>query len=118
MFFNADVISGCEVARMTILLQLFRWIYSHALGLFVAREAGDILLRAAFVAAVVATVVIIYGLYSVAIASISLAIPAPFDYGLIFLPDNTTACLTIITSLRAGLFLASLKLGFASVGVK
>lgn len=103
---------------MRILVQLFRWIYDHALGLFVSKETGDIFTRAAFIAAVIAGIVAIYALYSVAISSLSLALPAPFDFALLFLPNNTTAVLTVITTLRVALFVAAMKLGLASVGVK
>lgn len=103
---------------MRILIQLFRWIYDHGLGLFVSKETGEIFTRAAFIAAVIAGIVVVYALYAAAVSAISLALPAPFDYGLIFLPDNTTAVLTVITTLRVGLFIAAMKLGLASVGVK
>lgn len=103
---------------MRILIQLFRWIYDHALGLFVSKETGEIFTRAAFIAAVIAGIVAIYALYAAAVSAISLALPAPFDFALLFLPDNTTAVLTVITTLRVGLFIAAMKLGLASVGVK
>lgn len=103
---------------MKILIQLFRKIYDNALGLFVSRETGEIFTRTAFIAAVLATVTVIYALYATAIAAISTALPAPFDFALIFLPDNTTAVLTAITTMRVALFVASLKLGLASIGVK
>lgn len=103
---------------MSKLIELFRWIYEHFLGLFISRETGEMFTKAALVTAVVVTVGVIYALYAAAISAISLALPQPFNYGLIFLPDNTTAVLTVITSLRVGLFIASLKLGFASIGVR
>lgn len=103
---------------MKILIGLFRKIYENSWGLFVSRETGEIFTRAAFVAAVIATVAVIYGFYAAAISALSLALPSPFDYALIFLPDNTTAVLTVITTLRVSLFVASLKLGLASIGVR
>lgn len=103
---------------MKLLIQLFRKIYDNALGVFVSKETGEIFTRAAFVSAVIATIAAIYALYAAAISAISLALPAPFDYALIFLPDNTSVVLTAITTLRVGLFIASMKLGLASVGVK
>lgn len=103
---------------MKLLIQLFRKIYDNALGVFVSKETGEIFTRAAFVSAVIATIAAIYALYAAAISAISLALPAPFDYALIFLPDSTSAVLTAITTLRVGLFIASMKLGLASVGVK
>ena len=103
---------------MKFLIGLFRKIYDNALGLFVSKETGEIFTRAALVAAVLATIAAVYALYVAAISAISLALPAPFDFAMIFLPDNTAAVLTLISTLRAGLFIASLKLGLASVGVR
>ena len=103
---------------MRILIQLFRWIYDHALGIFVAKETGEIFTRTAFIAAVIALLAVVYAAYAFAISTISLAVPAPFDFGLIFIPDNTAAILTLLTGLRVALFVASLKLGLASIGVK
>jgi hypothetical protein len=103
---------------MKLLIELFKSIYEKSLGLFVSRETGEIFTRAAFVAAVLATIAAVYAIYAAAISAISLALPAPFDYALIFLPDNTTAVLTVLTTARVGFYIASLKLGLASVGVK
>lgn len=103
---------------MKLLIGLFRKIYDNALGVFVSKETGEIFTRGAFVAAVIATVAAIYALYASAISALSLALPAPFDFALLFLPDNTSAVLTVITTLRVGLFIAAMKLGLASVGVK
>lgn len=103
---------------MRILIQLFRWIYDHALGLFVSKETGEIFTRAAFIAAVLASITAVYVLYAAAVAGLSMAIPAEYNFALVFIPDNTSACMTAITTLRVGLYIAALKLGFASVGVK
>jgi len=100
------------------LIGLFRKIYDNALGIFVSKETGEIFTRAAFAAAVVGTIVAIYAFYAAAISALSLALPAPFDFALIFLPDNTSVVLTAVTTLRVALFIASLKLGLASVGVR
>lgn len=100
---------------MKILINLFRKIYDNALGVYVSKETGEIFVRTAFVSAVIATIAAIYALYASAISAISLALPEPFDFALLFLPDNTSAVLTVITTLRVGLFIASLKLGLASV---
>lgn len=103
---------------MTILIRLFKWIYDSAIGLFVAKETGEIFVKTAFIAAVVASIALAYAAYAAAVFSISLVIPPEFDIALMIIPDNTAACLTIITTLRVTLFVLSLKLGFASIGVK
>ena len=103
---------------MKFLIQLFRKIYDDFLRVFVSKETGEIFTRGAFAAAVLTTIAAIYALYALALSTISLALPAPFNFGLIFLPDNTSAVLTAITSLRVALFIASLKLGLASVVVR
>lgn len=103
---------------MRLLIQLFRKLYDNAFGIFVSKETGEIFTRTAFVAAVIATITAIYAFYASAISAISLTLPGPFDFALIFLPDNTSAVLTAITTMRVGLFIASMKLGLASVGVK
>lgn len=103
---------------MHILIQLFRWIYDHALSLWVSKETGEIATRAAFVTAVIVTITVIYAAYAAAISSLAMSIPAEFSLAMVIIPDNTPACFTILTTLRIALFIASLKLGLASVGVK
>ncbi len=103
---------------MKILIQLFRWIYDHFLGLWVSKQSGEIFTKAALVSAVIFLIGVVYAAYAFAIFNISLALPAPFDYALIFIPDNTSLVLTALTTLRVALFVASLKMGLASIGVK
>lgn len=102
---------------MRILIDLFKNIYDGLLKFFVGKETGEIATRALLATSIIATVVAIYAAYSVALNAISLALPAEFDIGLMFIPDNTPEIMTIITTMRVSLFIASLKLGLASVGV-
>lgn len=103
---------------MHILIQLFRWIYDHALGIFVSKATGEIATRTAFIAAVIAIIGTVYAAYAYAISLIVLSVPSQFDFALVIIPDNTATCLTILTTMRVSLFIASLKMGLASVGVK
>lgn len=103
---------------MKIIVQLFRWIYDHALGLWVSKQSGEIFTKAALVSAVIVLIGIVFAAYAFAINAISLVLPSPFDFALIFIPDNTSAVLTALTTLRVAFFVASLKLGLASVGVR
>ena len=100
------------------LIDLFKWIYEHSLGIFVSKETGEIFTRAAFIAAVIATLAAVYTAYAFAVSTVMLAIPAELSWSLTFLPDNTSACLTIVTGLRVALYVLSLQLGAASIGVK
>ncbi len=102
---------------MKVIIHLFQWIYSHAIGIFVSKETGEIATRAVFIAGTVGTIAIVYAAYAAAVSSLVLSIPNELSWSLTFIPDNTVGCLTIVTTLRVALFVAGLTQGFASIGV-